>query len=264
MPVPLFDTEILRQLADVLHSAATHAELNGIFQSCGLVDPPGSKPVRIYGALSERQATDRCGNNVVAFLEALLNPVRFVSRPEEFERHLHAANKLLAFAGYRINDSGKFTIVPAATTIQEAEVRANRMHAELSRRGVHATVLKFCRAELLDQNYFHAILEATKSVAQSIRDRTGLVEDGSGLVDRAFGRSRPLLIFNDLKTESENSEHNGIMAMLKGMFSIFRNPTAHEPKIARHYTEAEALELLTIVSFLMRKVENATRTGLNP
>jgi hypothetical protein len=35
----------------------------------------------------------------------------------------------------------------------------------LQERQVHGDVLLFCRAELLQDNYFHAVFEATKSVA---------------------------------------------------------------------------------------------------
>ena len=50
---------------------------------------------------------------------------------------------------------------------------------------MHAEVLKFCRAELLEDNYFHAVLEATKSVADRLRGLSGLSEDGSELADQA-------------------------------------------------------------------------------
>lgn len=46
--------------------------------------------------------------------------------------------------------------------------------AELARRDVHPDVLRFCRAELVQQNYFHAVLEAAKSVADKLRTLTGL------------------------------------------------------------------------------------------
>lgn len=33
----------------------------------------------------------------------------------------------------------------------------------------HSDVLLYCRAALLDQNYFHAAFEATKSIATKVR-----------------------------------------------------------------------------------------------
>ena len=39
---------------------------------------------------------------------------------------------------------------------------------DLTRRGVHSEVQRFCRAELRAYNYFHAVLEAMKSIAEKL------------------------------------------------------------------------------------------------
>jgi hypothetical protein len=56
---------------------------------------------------------------------------------------------------------------------------ASALRKALVERKVHADVLKFCRAELLVDNYFHAVFEATKSVAEKLRQKTGLGSDGA-------------------------------------------------------------------------------------
>ena len=85
------------------------------------------------------------------------------------------------------------------------------MRAELSRRNVHDDVLRFCRAELLDRNYFHAVLEAWKSVADKLRNISGLSGDGAHLVETECGisASRPKVAFNSLANEWEESETQG-------------------------------------------------------
>jgi uncharacterized protein (TIGR02391 family) len=110
----------------------------------------------------------------------------------------------------------------------EAQQRADDLRAELSRRDVHPDVLRFCRAELLDQNYFHAVLEASKSVADKLRGLTRTSGDGSPLVDATCSlASGPRIAFNSLATEWERSEQTGIATLMKGLFSTFRNPAAH-------------------------------------
>ena len=89
--------------------------------------------------------------------------------------------------GYTLGQDGKLHEITAARNLSEAEQRASRIRAELQHRGVHPDVLAFCKAELLEKNYFHAVLEATKSVAEKIRQKTGLTSDGTELVDQAFG-----------------------------------------------------------------------------
>src|SRR3546814_8063376 len=106
------------------------------------------------------------------------------------------------------------------------------LRADLEGRGVHADVLKFCRAELLADDYFHAVQEAVKSVADKMRSRTGLTDDGASLVDRALGGEPPLLAINARTTGSQRSEQSGFANLVRGAFGMFRNPTAHEPRIS--------------------------------
>jgi len=132
---------------------------------------------------------------------------------------------------------------------------------------VHADAICFCCAELLETNppnYFHAVLEATKSVAQKIREKTGLSGDGADLVDPAFSIARPLLAINTLQTESEQSEHKGFANLLRGMFGTFRNPTAHAPKLVWKVSEQDALDLLSMVSYMHRRLDSAVRTTFRP
>jgi uncharacterized protein (TIGR02391 family) len=160
-------------------------------------------------------------------------------------------------------DDGKVRRRDAARTLDEAEERAEKLRTELRRRGVHLDVLTFCRAELVRSNYFHAVLEATKSVADKIRVRTSLTIDGSPLVDQAFGlgnNGMPLLAFNSLRTETERSEQTGMMNLMKGMFSSFRNPTAHAPKIQWVVDAQDAMDLLSLASLLHRRIDAAVRT----
>jgi hypothetical protein len=45
-------------------------------------------------ALRDRQVHDRCGNNVVAFVQAAMDPVRFIGREEAFSS---IQNRLMSF-----------------------------------------------------------------------------------------------------------------------------------------------------------------------
>ncbi|SAL09854.1 Protein of unknown function (Hypoth_ymh) [Caballeronia sordidicola] len=64
--------------------------------------------------------------------------------------------------------------------------RAGRLKAALESRTVYEDVLSYCRAELLDGNYFHAVFEATKGVAERIRTLSGLNGDGADFVNKAL------------------------------------------------------------------------------
>jgi uncharacterized protein (TIGR02391 family) len=125
-------------------------------------------------------------------------------------------------------------------------------------------VTAFCRAEILAEDYFHAVFEATKSVADKIRRISGLQLDGAELVDAAFGGvgpgKTPLVAVNTLCTPTEQSEHKGLADLLRGMFKAFRNTTGHAPRVHWNVTEQDALDLLTLASMLHRRLDSAVRT----
>ena len=260
--VPKFDEAILRKVCDILgdtHTGLTGSEIGQLLQDCGIDDPfPGiTKRHRLFEALSRRQKQDQCGNNVVAFIYAAMNPVRYVGSSELFEERRSLLNEVLAFAGYALGEDGKLREIERAHTLSEAQKRASRLRKELIARKVHPDVLRFCQAELLQDNYFHAVFEAAKSVADKIREKTGLTSDGATLVDEAFGGKEPLLAFNTLQTETERSEHTGLMNLMKGLFGVFRNTTAHAPKIKWNISEQDALDMLTLTSLIHRRLDQA-------
>lgn len=263
-----FTDNQLEQLCDVLgdtYNGLTGSQIGKLLRECGIDDlnPGLTKRYRLYEALLAKQSRDRCGNNVVGFMQKVMDPVRYTGNSDEFEMKRQALNMILSFSGYMIGEDGKFQVKAVAKTLSEAEEKAGRLKVELRRRGVHQDVLTFCRAELLQENYFHAVLEATKSVAEKIRKKSGLQSDGSELVDQAFGSGKanmPFLAFNSQRTDTERSEHNGMMNLMKGMFGAFRNVTAHAPKVCWSISERDALDLLTIASLLHRRLDEAIRT----
>jgi uncharacterized protein (TIGR02391 family) len=183
-----------------------------------------------------------------------MSPARHLDNHERFSSIRHKINEILSFEGLSLGENGKITRAQKATTINEATARASKLRESLVIRKVHPDVFKFCKEELLVDNYFHAVFEATKSVAEKIRYKTGLDSDGAPLVDEAFKfkSSIPHLALNTLRTESEQSEQKGFMNLLKGLFGTFRNTTAHNPKITWRIDEQDALDVLSLVSLIHR------------
>lgn len=269
MVIPSFKEANLEQVCNVLgdtNSGLSGSEIGRYLRECGIADPnPGmTKRIRLYEALLARQREDQCANNVCAFVQRVLNPVTYVQSPDYFTSKQVELNRVLSFEGLRLTDQGQLTVCAQARTIPEAEKAADQLRCKLRDRDVHPDVLRYCRAELVQGNYFHAVLEAAKSVAQHIRDKSGLASDGAELVDEAFGigkKTYPVLAFSALRTESERSEHSGLMNLMKGFFGTFRNPTAHAPRIAWNISERDALDMMTVASLLHRRIEAAVKTN---
>ena len=236
----------------------THKDLGLLLHDCQIEEKAGTpKWERMLLALSFRQQQDGCANNVIAFLQAALNPSRFRNNNEMFERFRGDVNYHLAFHGMQIGEDGKARRVQKADTVSEAAERANELREELRRRNVHPDVIAFCKEELLQQNYFHCVLEASKSLAQKIRDRTGLSQDGAALVDAAFSVKSPMLALNQLATDTEQSEQKGFGNLLKGIFGTFRNVTAHGPKVHWSINKRDAMDALTLISYAHRRVDDS-------
>lgn len=251
-----------------LGEAMSGSQLGRLLADAGIrdVSTESTKWKRLYQCLSNRQALDGNGQAVGLFIKRALAPERFAQEPDRFEGHRDSVNLTLGFLGLELRENGKLYPAKPTTTIGEAQERANFLKKKLSERNVHPDVLLFCRAELVQKNYFHAVFEATKSVADKIRTRTGLTTDGAALVDDACGISSgmPALAFNMLQTETEKSEHKGLATLTRGMFGTFRNPTAHEPKISWPIGLEDALDLLTIASMLHRRLDAAHVTSVAP
>lgn len=253
---PAFDAAIVEALARVLGEAGSGSDINRILKNRGIDDRSGesTKWKRLYWVFSHLQRRDGCANGILGFIVAFLAPARFAGRSSEFESHRTELNAVLVLAGFQFGADGTFQRVKRAATLNEAEARVRTIRAKFQGRAIHPEVVKYCRAELMQDNYFHAVFEAVKGLAQRVRELSGATEDGAALVDRVFSVDRPMLAFNSLRTETERSEHRGFAALLKGTFAAVRNPLAHEPKILWQ-GEEDAADWLSLISLLHRKLD---------
>jgi uncharacterized protein (TIGR02391 family) len=266
-PARVINEQTLQAICDVLgdtQSGLTGGEIGRLLKACQVEDsdPGATKRHRLFAALSSKQRLDGSGDAVLAFTTAAMNPVRYVQSASLFEKRRSGLNSVLGFSSLALGEDGVLRGSDPVRTISEAQERAGRLRRELLNRRVHGDVLTFCEAELLQDDYFHAVFEATKSVADKIRTLTGLKADGSALVDAAFGlgkTSTPRLAFNSLKNQTERSEHIGLVNLLKGLFGTFRNTTAHAPRIKWHISEDDALDMLSLASLLHRRLDSASR-----
>lgn len=268
---PVIDESIVRSLSEVLartDGGLTNRQINELLVAARIPDPtpaapPGtyviiSKRDRLFKALAVQQRRDRCGNAVLKFVAKALAPVRFHESPAAFEALREEVNVPLAFAGYYVDDAGKLHPNRQAETLSEARRRAMQLRSQLVDRGAHPRLLRYCVAEIDDDNYFHAVLEASKSLADEIRHRTGRIEDGVTLIDAVFKlgkRGHPLLALNTMSTDTERSRQHGLAHSLRGVFAGLRNPAAHEPKIKSIMTEQDAIDEFCHMSYLHRRLD---------
>lgn len=212
---------------------------------------------RVFNALVYDQNNRKTGEGVLTFITRTLAPTRYINRRKSYLSMIEDINKVLFFRGIEFREDGRFHKVKKVDTLGEAEERANKLKTKLASRNVHNDILRFCSAELVKDNYFHAVLEASKGIASRLRLLSGIDSDGSKLVDSALGGKNPIIKINSFSTESEKSEQKGFCNLVKGLFGMFRNPTAHEPKIEWVLSEDDALDIFVLTSLIMRKLDKA-------
>ena len=237
----------------------TGSEIGHILASLKMIDPTPdmTKWKRLHNAFVERQNFGGNRRAIVQFIREAMKPERYARQAERFEPMRANLNRALAFVGIAVNDDGTLVAVDEARTLSEAQRRAEGLRADLIARDVHPDVLIFCREELLADNYFHAVLEATKSVANKLRGRTGLTDDGGLLVDKTLAGDTPMLAINPLITDSQRSEQRGFANLVKGVFGMFRNPIAHEARVNWAMDKQDAEDLLSVVSLIHRRIDVA-------
>ena len=259
--IDLGSLESICKILGDTNNGISGTEISKYLAETSIKDPQlnSTKWKRLYDALSTKQSEDRCSNNILAFIKYVLRPSRHIHRKEWFKNIRTELNYVLSFEGFELTESGDIRETDKVKTFSEAEERAQNLRKTLLDRKIHSDILTFCKAELLVDNYFHAVFEATKSIAEKIRIKTNLTADGSELVDQAFSYKGkiPYLALNNLTTESHESEQKGFMNLLKGVFGTFRNTTAHAPKITWEVNEQDALDTLSMISLIHRKLDKA-------
>jgi uncharacterized protein (TIGR02391 family) len=256
---PVLNAQIIESLSRLLANELTGSNIGDLLCTAQLddIDTNNSKWKRLRAAFINYQNIKHTSNNILAFIQQTLAPVRHIHNEENFQNLRSEINILLSFVGLELTNECKYKLVDRAKTINEAEERANNLKNKLKNTNVHDKIFEYCRAELLVNNYFHAVFEATKSIADRLRKITGLYVDGNNLVELAFATNNVLVHINNFTNETDRSEHIGLCNLIKGIFGIIRNPTAHEPKIKFVITEEEAIDILIMISFIHKRLDKS-------
>lgn len=166
----------------------------------------------------------------------------------------------MAFEGWQITESGVLQHHKQSTTISEVDERFNTLKNELTKRNCHQQVFRYCNSELLVENYFHSVEEAVKGLFDRIKELANINSgDGAALIEMVFSSNNPILIINSFQTETEITFQKGLVNLLKGLFSMFRNPRCHTSKIKWEEDKQDSLEIFSIISYCHRVLDNAHR-----
>lgn len=278
----ILDEQQLKAVCDVLaetDSGYTKTELTRLLQQSKIEIASDGRTSNAYGyslGLNKRDWLYNCLakeinkshslNKVYLFLEKALNPVAFTDERhrEKYKYLFEGINKALLLVGLEITTEGKLIEVVQAKTLDEVDRRVNSLQRQLYNRAIHWEVQKYCIKDYLQKDYYDAVFEAAKGLAERVREMSGLTTDGGTLFQTAFSKNDPYLFFNSMQTDSEKSEFTGLKELMEAIFHLVRNPAAHTPKINWKVDEVKALDVLTLISFAHKYLDECHKMPEKP
>ncbi len=256
--IPPFPQAVLESISQIIGENISGSQIGTYLaqERINDVDPSNTKWKRLYNAFAVFQNSSNCSNNILNFIKLVLIPSRYVNKKEKYDLFRNHINQQLAFVGFLIREDGNLKKIDKASTISDVQIKADNLKHEIEKRNGHKELIKYCKSELLTNNYFQAVFEANKGLFARIRELSGLTSDGNSLIEETFSQN-PVLIINNYTTQSEKDEHKGFCNLLKGLCGMFRNPESHEPKVSWVVSEQDALEILGMISYCHRRLDNA-------
>lgn len=118
-------------------------------------------------------------------------------------------------------------------------------------------ILDVSRDLFLDGYHWESAFAASKALVNYVKERSGRHDlDGAPLVRTVFSRNDPVLAFNDLASQTDQDEQEGMMHLFEGAVLGIRNPGGHT---FPEGTEQRAIEYISFLSLLAYRVQEARR-----
>lgn len=260
------DNIIIEEISKILGEITTGSKITNMFKTLNFYDSDsinGEKPVSTKWRRLNETSIHECrkSNSAKPFfkiIEYIMKPQNFMNSSEEWYKNKREVNSHLMFYSYELDDSGKIRSIKVIQNYSEAKRRLQSFEEKLSLHDMHPNTLKFCTEELFQENYFHAILEASKSVLERVRQISDLSSDGAELIQQAFSAKSPIILIegNMLRSKTDRSLYNGLKNLLETIISLYRNPTAHAPKLYDQTSETDAITAFTLISLAHRILDN--------
>lgn len=250
--------EAIETLARIIGQYFTGVEISRLFERSSFGDlrhDGGTKWRFVEQAFNElqRRAGDR-PHCVLQVIKTACHPQGWINQRDAFDAFLGALNKVLTFYGLQLDDKGQLLETSQkATTVSSSR---SRDEAVFDARGFHPMVVRHGRGHFVRGAYFHAVFECCKAFDAAVRENTGSTKNGQPLMSEALSLTGPVKL-NSQTSQSEKDEQQGIMYLGMGLMNAVRNPQAHEPELNWPMKYEDALDVLALISFLVRKFETA-------
>lgn len=259
--IPKFNAQSIETISRIIGDIMTGSTISRMFENLNLPDNSNesTKWKRLNFIMWKSQIDFKCGNKVVEIIEYVFHPTSswFIS-VIDYNEYMNEINKCISFYGLELKNDGKVHKITNVTTKSEANERYDLLRSKLIERNTHPMILKFCTQDIVSEDYFSIIFEASKSIYERIREMTGINLDSNNLIYSCFDLKYPIIICNTLKTETEKNIYNGLKNILLSIGQIGRNPRAHTPKIYSYDNLDNCLDILNLISFAHRMLDQCS------
>ncbi len=97
---------------------------------------------------------------------------------------------------------------------------------------IHESIVRVAKNRFESGHYADAVesafKEINKRVKEIVKSKTGEELDGAGLMFKAFPENNPVIVLDDLSTETGRNIQKGYMHIFAGAMMGIRNPKAHD------------------------------------
>jgi uncharacterized protein (TIGR02391 family) len=257
-----FSLSALESLAKIIGDRYTGSEITELFTKAdlpGIVHDGSTKWRFVYASFKELQKTHYGDYKIIKVIQVLCGSQEYIGNQEHHRTILDLVNEILAFNRLKVNDEG-IVVVPESITPQLRQ-SVSRVEKLFDSRNYHYEVRKHARDLFVDEKYFHAVFECCKAFDKYVQSKSLISASGFSLMSKALSIEGPLKV-NGQSTESEIDEQKGVMHLCMGLSSAVRNIKAHEPVLEWPITEEDALDILSLISFLWRKIDDSIYCNL--
>lgn len=255
MEIEPFKLPALEALAKIIGDRYTGSEISEMFRKAGfpeITHDGGTKWRFVYASLEAMQKQKYGSVNVLKIIQQLCDPQEYFSSPESHAGICKQVNGILRFYGLQVGDDGKIRKTGEKSTVLNKPIPENAKFFD--ERNLHSKVVQHGRKLFVEGNYFHAVFECCKAYDKDVATTSQIQDHGAGLMSKAFSLSGTLKL-NRQTTETEKNEQEGIMHLSMGLMRAVRNPQSHEPALDWPITKEDALDMLSFLSFLFRKLD---------
>lgn len=132
--------------------------------------------------------------------------------------------------------------------------RARRAFGELD---LHPEIAEAASKLFEGGHYANAVEDSCKVLDGLVKIRSKIFElSGTELMQKVFSAKHPVLAFNNLESETDRSEQQGMMFLYSGAMLALRNPRAHE--IIEDDPE-QAIEYIGFLSLLAKALDRTKK-----